>query len=240
MSEGRGSVIPGPRGWTWTRLVFSLTAACGGRGYGGDPVRTVLDDAGRAVAVNGSAMRIVSTLPSVTELAIALGAADRRVARTAFDADLGIAHLPLLGRTITPGAERLLSYDPDLVIHRVEHGQAGLGTLEGSGCACTRRIRATSWISERLLSLRSMATSGVADCHLSGIGNGVIAPDRGCMDPFETADATRTVGNVQVRLVRVTVRLSRTRTFCWTSSPSRKMVARLVSLRRGAAGSFQT
>lgn len=62
------------------------------------------------------AQRIVSVVPSVTELIVAFGAADRLVARTAYDDDARLSALPTLGRTMQPSAEAVLALQPDLYI----------------------------------------------------------------------------------------------------------------------------
>jgi iron complex transport system substrate-binding protein len=76
----------------------------------------VVDDAGRTVAVEAPATRIVSTLPSVTDLIVALGASDRLLVRTSYDTDARIAHLPSLGHSLTASAEWIVALRPDLVI----------------------------------------------------------------------------------------------------------------------------
>jgi ABC-type Fe3+-hydroxamate transport system substrate-binding protein len=47
----------------------------------------VTDDAGRAVELPRAATRIVSLMPTVTDLIIAMGHADRLIARTDYDLD---------------------------------------------------------------------------------------------------------------------------------------------------------
>jgi ABC-type Fe3+-hydroxamate transport system substrate-binding protein len=56
-----------------------------------------------------SAQRIVSVVPSVTELIVALGATDRFSARTAYDDDSFLREPPTLGRTMQPSAEAILA-----------------------------------------------------------------------------------------------------------------------------------
>ena len=84
------------------------------------------------------AQRIVSVVPSVTELIVALGAADRLSARTAWDDSARLGALPSLGRTMQPGAEAVLALQPDLFIdadyaHNAEQArvfaQRGVRTL---------------------------------------------------------------------------------------------------------------
>lgn len=60
--------------------------------------------------------RIVSLIPSVTETILALGAADRLVARSDFDTDPALAHLPAVGQGLTPSLEQLTMLQPELVI----------------------------------------------------------------------------------------------------------------------------
>lgn len=74
------------------------------------------DDAGRPVAFARPPERIVSLVPSATEILIALGAADRLVARTDFDEAPGLAALPSVGGGLAPSMERIVAVGPDLVI----------------------------------------------------------------------------------------------------------------------------
>jgi iron complex transport system substrate-binding protein len=60
--------------------------------------------------------RIVSLIPSTTETIVALGAIDRLVARSKFDVDPALAHLPSVGEGLTPSLEQLTALQPDLVI----------------------------------------------------------------------------------------------------------------------------
>jgi iron complex transport system substrate-binding protein len=60
--------------------------------------------------------RVVSLIPSVTETILALGAADRLVARSDFDTDPALAHLPTVGQGLTPSLEQLTMLQPELVI----------------------------------------------------------------------------------------------------------------------------
>lgn len=76
----------------------------------------VIDDAGRKVRVVGHPTRIVSLIPSTTEMLLALGAGDRLVARTDYDDDPALAHLPSVGQGLTPSIEWLTAHRADLVI----------------------------------------------------------------------------------------------------------------------------
>ncbi len=64
----------------------------------------------------GPPRRLVSLIPSATETILALGAGDRLVARTDFDIDPRLAHLPSVGEGLTPSLEQLTLLAPDLVV----------------------------------------------------------------------------------------------------------------------------
>ncbi|MEX2570149.1 MAG: cobalamin-binding protein [Gemmatimonadota bacterium] len=83
-----------------------------------------VDDLGRTVRLDGPATRIVSLLPGATETLVALGAGDRLVARTDYDDDPALAHLPSVGGGLTPSIELLASLRPDLVVAWEEAGAA--------------------------------------------------------------------------------------------------------------------
>ena len=86
----------------------------------------VVDDAGRQVQLEQAAVRVVSLLPTVTDLLIALGATDRLIARTDYDTDSTIAQLPSLGGGLTPSVEWLAAQKPDLVLSWPDHGSRSL------------------------------------------------------------------------------------------------------------------
>jgi len=133
VAEGRGLFVPAPRGRTRLALAMVLFAACGATAETRNGHTTVIDDAGHVVAVDAPALRIVSTLPSVTELIVALGAGDRLLVRTAYDTDPRIAHLPSFGRTLSPTPEALVPYRPDLVIRSAAVDMGGRTPLEVLG-----------------------------------------------------------------------------------------------------------
>ena len=94
----------------------------------------VTDDAGRAVTLPRAAARIVSLMPTVTDLIIAMGHADHLIARTDYDLDPAIAKLPSLGGGLTPSVEWLAARKPDLVIAWPDHGTRSLvGKMETVG-----------------------------------------------------------------------------------------------------------
>jgi iron complex transport system substrate-binding protein len=76
----------------------------------------VVDDAGDTLALPSPARRIVSLVPSVTGTIVALGAADRLIARTRYDLDPALAALPSLGGGLDPSIEGIVALRPDLVI----------------------------------------------------------------------------------------------------------------------------
>ena len=77
---------------------------------------TVTDDAKRVVTLKGPAMRVISMIPAQTEIVKILGGVDRLVARTQWDTDPDLAHLPSTGNALTPSVEWLTAQHPDLVI----------------------------------------------------------------------------------------------------------------------------
>lgn len=60
--------------------------------------------------------RIVSTMQSATEWIVLLGAAELMVARTDYDRQPELAHLPSIGGGLDPSAEVIASLDPDVVL----------------------------------------------------------------------------------------------------------------------------
>ena len=60
--------------------------------------------------------RIVSTMQSATEWLVLLGVADLMVARTDYDRQPELAHLPSIGGGLDPSAEVIASLDPDVVL----------------------------------------------------------------------------------------------------------------------------
>lgn len=135
VAEERGFWVPAPRGWMWLLLVM-VAAACDGaaiRGAAASAIGDVVDDAGRTVPASAPARRIVSTLPSVTELIVALGAADRLVARTAYDTDPRIADLPSFGRRLAPSVEAVVEFEPDLVVQSEDWAARTRSGLEAAG-----------------------------------------------------------------------------------------------------------
>lgn len=142
--DGRGSPsLPGSRGFHVASslprrlLVCALLPACLSCSASPDPeppLPTVTDDVGREVALRPEVRTVVSMVPSLTELIVALGGGTRLVARTPEDDAPALRHLPTVGRPATPSVERLLELRPDLVV---------LWADEGSAAPVAARLRAT-------------------------------------------------------------------------------------------------
>lgn len=86
------------------------TGASGGHGI------EVTDRTGAVVRLDGAATRIASLIPPATEWVVAMGARDRLVARTDYDRDPALQHLPSVGGGLTPSVEWLAARRPDLVV----------------------------------------------------------------------------------------------------------------------------
>src|SRR5256886_192575 len=77
----------------------------------------VTDDAGRRVALAAPARRVVSLLPSFTELLFAIGAGDRLVGRTTWcDYPPAAVRVPSVGDGMPPNVEAVAARHPDLVV----------------------------------------------------------------------------------------------------------------------------
>lgn len=124
------ALIPGwPRGVIALALLVS-GSACVDRtpeqtaandGSVGDYVAT--DDAGRTLALNAPARRVISLLPATTETVVALGGPELLVGRTDYD-DPSLSALPSVGGGLTPSIEQIAALAPDLVIAWEEAGTA--------------------------------------------------------------------------------------------------------------------
>jgi iron complex transport system substrate-binding protein len=78
---------------------------------------TVRDMLGREVTLPAPPSRIVSLVPSVTEIVFSLGAADRLVGRTDFcDHPPAVRNTPSVGGMVNPNLETLAALRPDLVV----------------------------------------------------------------------------------------------------------------------------
>lgn len=89
------------------------------------------DDMGRAVQLSAPPRRVISLMPAVTDMIIALGAADRLIARTEWDTAAVVRHLPSTGNALTPSLEWLVSMKPDLIVAWPDAGSRSvIGQLE--------------------------------------------------------------------------------------------------------------
>jgi iron complex transport system substrate-binding protein len=78
---------------------------------------SVQDDAGRTVTLAAPARRVVSLLPSFTEMLFAMGAGDRLVGRTAWcDYPPAALAVPSVGDGMPPNVEAVAARRPDLVL----------------------------------------------------------------------------------------------------------------------------
>ncbi len=112
----------------------ALACARGERAPDVGPV-AVTDDAGRRVALAAPARRIVSLLPSFTELLFAIGAGDRLVGRTTWcDYPPAARAVPNVGDGIPPNVEAVAARRPDLVVlYRAGTNAAAAEQLERLG-----------------------------------------------------------------------------------------------------------
>jgi len=98
-------------------IAFAVAACARGERV---PVRggvAVTDDAGRRVTLAAPARRIVSLLPSFTEILFAIGAGDRLVGRTTWcDYPPEALAVPSVGDAIPPSVEAVAARRPDLVV----------------------------------------------------------------------------------------------------------------------------
>jgi ABC-type Fe3+-hydroxamate transport system substrate-binding protein len=77
---------------------------------------SVIDGDGDTVRLPHPAARVVSLVPSATDLVVALGAKPQLVGRTRYDRDTSLAVVPSVGGGLDPDLERLAALKPDLVI----------------------------------------------------------------------------------------------------------------------------
>ena len=78
---------------------------------------TVTDDSGHQVTLTKPATRVASLAPANTEIAFAIGAGDKLVAGTTYDDYPAAAKaLPKLGDFQSPSVEKIVSFQPDLVL----------------------------------------------------------------------------------------------------------------------------
>jgi len=95
----------------------TLFSACSTNRSSSQSGRTLTDELGRSVAVSIRPQRIVSLAPSITEILFDLGAADRIAGVTSYcDYPPEARQKPIVGDTLKPSIERIVSLNADLVI----------------------------------------------------------------------------------------------------------------------------
>jgi iron complex transport system substrate-binding protein len=111
-------------------LLAAALAACGGEAARAAPAAGVsaTDAHGRVVALDRPAARVISLVPSATDLLVAAGGRGRLVARTDHDDAPALAALPSVGG-MEPSVERIVALRPDLVV--VFHASASRALLDG-------------------------------------------------------------------------------------------------------------
>jgi len=117
------------------------------------------DDVGQSLHLAGPARRIISLIPSATETVMGLGATDRLLARTRYDREDGLAHLPMVGGGLDPSAEAIVQLRPDPVLLWSSDKRSDLRRqLEGAGIATgalsledtSDAYRAIAWLGRAL------------------------------------------------------------------------------------------
>lgn len=102
------------RPWLWAAAVLTSGAAAGAPLA---PVRTVLDDLGRVVAVPAAPLRIVSLTPGAAEMLFSAGAGSQLIATVEYsDVPAGARAVPRIGDGVAVDMERLVALHPDVVI----------------------------------------------------------------------------------------------------------------------------
>ena len=98
-------------------VALTLTACARGEHVPARGGVAVTDDAGRRVTLAAPARRVVSLLPSFTEILFAIGAGDRLVGRTTWcDYPPEALAVPSVGDGMPPSVEAVAARHPDLVV----------------------------------------------------------------------------------------------------------------------------
>ena len=121
-------------------VLATALAACGtGRPAVGSAVR-VIDDAGDTVRLGAPARRIVSLIPTTTELLLAGGLGPRVVGRTEWcDWPESAAAVPSVGGGMPPNVEAVAARRPDLVVaYHTEATAPAAAQLRALGIAVVR------------------------------------------------------------------------------------------------------
>lgn len=117
-------------------LLLAGALACAGEAAPPPAFADVVDDAGRRVRVAAAPERIISLVPALTRMVVALGAGDRLIARTDYDRHPSLDSLPSVGQGLTPNIEWIAARRPDLVLGWADGTSRNvLGRLSGLGTA---------------------------------------------------------------------------------------------------------
>lgn len=136
-----------PARWTIVWILALVFAGCQFE----EPVEAssespaIVDDEGRIPALDGPPTRVISLVPSITETILELGRGDLLVARTPFDEDPRIAHLPALGQALDPGLEALIAFEPGLVITWRDEGDRALAERLNELGVATYAVQTRRW-----------------------------------------------------------------------------------------------
>jgi ABC-type Fe3+-hydroxamate transport system substrate-binding protein len=94
-------------------------------GAAGRVWRRLSDDTGRSISLAAPPQRVVSLVPSLTELVCSLGGASRLVGVTRYCTEPAsvVAGLPKVGGTKTPSLQQVVELHPDLVLMNEEENK---------------------------------------------------------------------------------------------------------------------
>jgi iron complex transport system substrate-binding protein len=122
--HARLRIVTAAAALTVALLALVVLAACGSSGgatssaspAAAGPI-TATDDSGHQVTLAKPAARVVSLAPANTEIAFAIGAGGKLVAGTSYDDYPAAAKaLPKIGDFQSPSVEKIVSFQPDLVL----------------------------------------------------------------------------------------------------------------------------
>ncbi len=193
--------------FTPASLLLSLAfAACTPGGEDAQPAALhVRDLSGRNVDLPAPAGRVVALIPAATEIVIRLGAGDRLVARTDYDQEPELRHLPSVGGGLTPSLEWLVARRPDLVVAWPdERARDVVSRLDAAGIAVyaarmetLEDIRRTARDLGTLLGLRPRADTLVVgmDALLDSVGRSVAGREHPRVLYLESRDPPLVVGS---------------------------------------------
>lgn len=158
-------------------------------GVGNAAVITVRDDLQRAVSIPHPAQRVVTMLPSLTEIVCALGACDRLVATDRFSNwPSQVASLPKAGDLDDASIELIVSLKPDLVLINTAQrisarlGELGIVTFALNPQSMADEARAVTLTGQLLdLSVRAASLNATTARRVSEIGAAATAQRHGAV-----------------------------------------------------------